>query len=192
MLGRTAMRIGLLKLGLATALLVAGCIKSTKPVYSDPNVTVVYKDTANLANVHASHGHFELTMFGKTYSEVRGYIPFYVPIPEKNSILFVTGREARAVVHVVNLQTKAVVQIPAYHSHIGRYIRTNNTGAAEWLDKVDGNKITIHARGFVDNSYRYYLDLGEKKFEREEAEFRDATSGTTNREVYLNGKRSSL
>ncbi len=191
MLGRTAMRIGPLKLGLATALLAVGCIKSTKPVYSDPNVTVVYKDTANLANVHASHGHYELTVFGKTYSEVRGYIPFYVPIPEKNSILFVTGREARAVVHVVNLRTKAAVQIPAYHSHIGHNIRTNSTGASEWLEKVDGNRITIHARGPVDDSYRYFLDLVEKKIEREEAEFRETTSGTTNREIYINGKPPS-
>lgn len=184
------MRIGIQKLGLATALLLTGCVKSTKPAYSDSNVTVVYKDTHNLLNVHAGHGHFELTVAGKTYSEVRGYIPFYVPIPEKTSILFVTGRSARAVVHVINLQTKEAVQIPAYHSHIGINIRTNNTGTSEWVEKIAGNSIVIRAKGDLDNSYRYYLDLGTKKFEREEAEYHDPKSGKTERETLINGKPS--
>jgi hypothetical protein len=146
----------------------------------------------NLLNVHASHGYFELSAFGKTYSEVRGYIPFYIPIPEKKSILFVTGRDfdnGQATVHVINLETKKEIQFPAYDSQIGSNIRTNNTGTSEVVESIDGNRIVIHAEGFR-STFRYYIDLSEPKFEKEEAEFRNSTLGTKNHYVYINGKRN--
>lgn len=187
------MRIGMFQLCLASAVLLAGCVKSTKTTYSDQNVTVVFKDTANLLNVHASHGYFELTVFGQQYDEVRGYIPFYIPIPEKKSILFVTGRDydnGQATVHVINLETKQHIKIPAYDSHIGSNIRTNNTDSSEIVEKIDGDKIVIRAEGF-DRSFRYYIDLAAKTFEKEEAEYRNSPIGTTNRYTYINGKSPS-
>ena len=184
------MRIGKFQLYLASTVLLAGCIKSSKTTHSDQNVTVVFKDTANLLNVHASHGYFELTAFGKQYAEVRGYIPFYISIPEKKSILFVTGRNydnGQATVHVINLETKQHDEIPAYDSHIGSNIGTNNKNSSEIVEKVDGDKIVIRAEGF-DSSFRYYIDLAAKKFEKEEAEYRNSPIGTTNRYTYINGK----
>jgi len=175
---------------------LAGCMKSTSVVYSDKNVTVTLKDTVNFINVHASHGYFEMTVFGEKYSEVRGWIPFYIEIPEKESILFVTGREydnGQATIHVVNLNTKKELHFPAYDSNIGKCIRnTNNLDASnnvlffEQVEKVAGNKLIIGA-GEWNSRYRYYLDLQIPEFEKEEGWW----TNYPNTYVLPNGKKSN-
>src|SRR4051812_32098830 len=103
------MRFRITSSAFALAMTLIGCMKTTKVVYSDKDVSVTLKDTVNFVNVHASHGFFEMTVCGVKYSEVRGWIPFYISIPERNSILFVTGRDydnGQATVHVVDLKTK--------------------------------------------------------------------------------------
>jgi len=173
-----------------SSLIFVGCVKTTNVAYSDKNISVSFKDTVNLVNVHASHGYYEMTVCGAKYSEVRGYNPFYLSIPEKDSILFVTGRDydnGQATVHIVNLKTKTEIHFPAYDSHIGSNIRTNSPDMSEVVEKIDGSKIIIHAEG-LDRSFRYYIDLSKPKFEKEEAEFRNSPLGTTNRYVYIEGK----
>ena len=123
---------------------------------------------------------------------------FYLTLPKRNSILFVTGRNSnnngQAIVHVVDLLTKREIQIPAYDSHIGENIRTNgavtNGGQCEIVEKIDGDKLVIRAEGLLGgSSFRYYLDLRKPTFEKEEAEVRPPILGTTNHYIYLNGKR---
>lgn len=182
-----------------SVVLLSGCVKRTKIVYQDKNVTVAFKDSFFILNVHSGNSSdSELTVCGKTYKRVRGYIPFYLTLPERNSILFVTGRNSmnngQAIVHVVDLLTKKEVQIPAYDSHIGENIRTDipatNAGQYEIIEKLDGDKLVIRAEGLLgSSSFRYYLDLKKSTFEKEEAEFRPSISGTTNHYIYLNGKR---
>ena len=163
-------------------------MKTTKVVYSDKDVSVSLKDTVNFVNVHASHGLFEMTVCGVKYREVRGWIPFYISIPEKDSILFVTGRSydnGQATVHVVNLKTKSETHFPAYDSHIGSNIRnTNNADMFENVEKIDGDKIVISA-GSSNTQYRYYLNLKTLEFEKEEGYW----TNHTNTYVWPNGKR---
>ncbi len=172
----------------APVLTLTGCMKTTSVVYSEKNVSVVEKDTVNFVNVHASHGYFEMTVFGVKYPEVRGWIPFYITIPEKNSILFVTGRDydnGQATVHVVNLKTKSEIHFPAYDSRIGSNIRnTNNADMFENVEKVNGNEIVVVA-GASKARYRYYLDLQKPEFEKEEGYWTD----NSNSYVLPNGKR---
>ena len=173
----------------ASGLIFVGCKKTSQVVYSDENVSVSSKDTFYLVSVHSSYDYREMTVCGAKYSEVRGCNPFYLSIPERDSILFVTepGHDNRqATVHIVNLKAKTEVHFPAYDSHIGNSIGTNYPDRSEMVGKIDGNKIIIHAEGF-NSSYKYYIDLSGPKFEKEEAEFRDSHLGTTNRYVYIEG-----
>ena len=177
----------------AMSLSVTGCVKTTKVVYSDKDVSVTLKDTVNLINVHASAGFFEMTVCGAKYSEVRGWIPFYLTIPQKDSILFVTGRDydnGQATVHVVNLKTKTETHFPAYDSRSGSNIRnTNNVdefGNVEMFENVEnlnGDEVVI-AAGASNIRYRYYLNLQKSEFEKEERYPTNYSS--TN--IWLNGK----
>jgi len=173
---------------LATGLIWSGCLKTTETVYSDENVIVKFKDTVNFVNIHASHGYNEMTVCGEKYQEVRGWIPFYLTIPGKDSIFFVTGRDydnGQAMVHVVNLKTKTEIHFPAFDSHIGSNIRnTNNTDIYENIEKVDGDEIVINA-GQSNARYRYYLNLAKPEFEKEEAYWLNSTTSY----VWLNGRR---
>jgi hypothetical protein len=166
--------------------LLCSCTHSTKIAYQDDKVKVSHKDTVNLVNVHASHDEMWLVAFGKTYKEVRGQPPFYLEIPGKDSILFVTGRtydNGQATVHVLNYKTGKEANFLAYDSHIGANI---SSGGAEKLESVDGQKVVISAK-FLDRQYRYYLDLEKPEFEKEEAN-EPIHAGETNFHVWVNGK----
>jgi len=163
-------------------------MKTTKLVYSDKKVSVVEKDTVNFANVHASHGFFEMNVCGVKYPEVRGWIPFYLTIPERDSIIFVTGRDydnGQAMIHVVDLRNKAETHFPACDSNIGSNIRdTNNTGTFEEVEKVDGDEVVVVA-GSGSARYRYYMNLRTPVFEKEEGYW----TNYPNTYVWPGGKR---
>ena len=171
---------------------------STKEIFKDDKVTVT--ETLHSYIPFSAHvgisDTISITVFGESYKNVRGYIPFYLTIPETDSILFVTGREyddGQATVHVVNLKTKNEVHFPAYDSHIGSNIRQTNDWCYEKVESVKDNKVIIDAgrnlNGRMESRFRYYLDLKNAKFEKEEAEFWNSSSNTTNHYVYVGGKR---
>src|SRR5437764_13203772 len=94
---------------------VPACAQPKRPTRTD-KVKVLHKDTVNFLNVHASHDEMWLVAFGKTYKEVRGQAPFYLTIPGKDSVLFVTGRtydNGHASVHVLNYKTGKLISFPA-------------------------------------------------------------------------------
>ena len=167
---------------------LCSCSRSTKTAYEDDKVKVLHKDTVNYANVHASHDEMWLVTFGKTYKEVRGQAPFYLEIPGKDSILFVTGRtydNGQATVHVLNYKTGKEINFPANDSSIGQNI---STGGAEKIESVDGDKVVISAK-FLDRRYLYHLDLQKSEFVKEEGIEPDPVhTGVTNSHVWINGK----
>ena len=127
-----------------------------------------------------------LVAFEKTYKEVRGQAPFYLEIPGKNAILFVTGRtydNGQATVHVLNYKTGKEINFPAYDSNIGANI---SSGGAEQIETVNGEKVIISAK-FLNRRYRYYLDLEKPEFEKEEGD-EPIHAGETNSHVWVNGK----
>jgi hypothetical protein len=171
---------------------LCSCAHYTNVAYEDDKVKVLHKDTVNYLNVHASHDEMWLVAFGITYKDVRGLAPFYLEIPDKDSILFVTGRtydDGQATVHVLNYKTKKEINFPAFDSHIGREIGgTPNSGGSEKIETVKGNKVVISAN-FLNRQYRYYLDLQKPEFEKEEGVEPDPIHpGVTNAFVWVNGK----
>jgi hypothetical protein len=170
------------------------CAKaSTNVIYSDDKVTVT--ETLHSYIPFSAHvgisDTISIAVFDKTYENVRGYIPFYLTIPENNSILFVTGRDydnGQAEIHLVNLNTKKEIHFQAYNSHLGSNIRQTNDWCYERIESLKDDKVIISA-GRTNCQFRYYLDLKNSKFEKEEAEFWNSFSDTTNRYVYVGGKR---
>jgi hypothetical protein len=166
-------------------LALCSCAHSTKTVYQDDKVKVVNRDTINFLNVHASHDEMWLEAFGKTYKELRGQAPFYLEIPGKDSILFVTGKtydDGQAIVHVLNVKSGREFNFPAHDSRIGSYISSDDT---ERIESVNGEKVIITAK-VLDRRYRYFLDLGKPEFEKEEAN-EPIHPGETNSHVWING-----
>ena len=166
---------------------LCSCSHSTKTAYEDDKVKALHKDTVNYLNVHASHDEMWLVAFGNTYKDVRGVAPFYLEIPGKDLILFVTGRSydnGQAIVHLINSKSKTEVHFPAYDSNVGK-----NIGRGEKIISMEGDKIITGYRE-TDRDFRFFLDLKEPKFEKEEAEYRNQPIGTTNHVVLVNGKSS--
>src|SRR5262245_57236562 len=57
-----------------------------------------------------------MKVYGRHYAEVRGAEPCYLEIPQINSLLFVTGGNGKAVVHMVNINSHKEINFPAYDS----------------------------------------------------------------------------
>ncbi len=142
-----------------------------KEIYTDDKVKVIERTRMYFpfTNPHATSDTTSMKVFGRTYKNVRGTNPFYLEIPDRDSILFVTGRsydDGQATVHVLNLTTQNVVSFPAHDSHIGMNIGQKER-AFEKIESVKGDKLVIRAN-YVDRKYTYYLDIKAGKFEREE------------------------
>ena len=170
--------------------LCSGCVNSTKESYSDGKVVVLYHDTLNLVNVHASSGYFEIQVLGKSFDYVRGWKPFYLQIPGKNWILFVTesGPENRrlATVHLADFDRKVINDIPAFDSSIGQNIRIPEPKIFETVEHFDGRNLVVLTE-FLDRRLLYYIDLEMGKFVKEEVIW--DLSKPQEVKVYLEGKR---
>ena len=169
--------------------LSSSCIPSCKSIYKDDKVSVKEKSLVNILNVHASKDTITITVFGKNYEDVRGNPPYYLEIPGKDSILFVTGYtfdNGQATVHIVNLSTKQETNFPAYDSSIGEGICTTNSQTADWFEKIEsinGDKLQISA-AMTNRRLHYYLDLQKSEFEKEDGFY----TNYTNTWVWPNGK----
>jgi hypothetical protein len=89
-----------------------------------------------------------LTVCGRTYSGVRGVAPFYLEIPELDSILFVTEDKADNVTfHVLNLKTEREIAIDAGNSifggHIGGAVKPGHKNFADYVESVHGRIIRL-------------------------------------------------
>jgi len=177
-------------LAFAACALLSSCSHETNVAYQDKKVKVLHKEEINYLSVHSSHDEMWLVAFGKTYKKVRGQAPFYLEIPGKDSILFVTGREfndGQATVHFLNYKTGKEIHFPAYDSHIGSNISAKKTpNQSEKIQSVKGGKVVIGAT-FLDRQYRYYLDLEKPEFEKEEGSD-PIHQRETNFHVWNNGK----
>jgi hypothetical protein len=173
--------------------LLCSCAHETTTAYQDDKVKASEKNTANFANVHASHDEMWLEAFGKTYKGVRGIAPFYLEIPGKDSILFVTGRtydDRQATVYVLNHKTKKEIHFPAFDSRIGEEIgQAEGSGCSEKITSVNGEKVVIGAQ-LLNQRYSYYSDLQKPEFEKEEYTGPDPLHlGNTHSYVFVNGEK---
>src|SRR5690349_13766193 len=116
---------------------------SNEVVYKDAKVTVTETRHSNIPfSAHAGiSDKISITIFGRTYKEVRGWQHYYLEIPGTNLILFVTGPDhngnGNAVVHLVNLDTKEEKHFRAYDSHIGSNICPKERHTAQGFEKIE-------------------------------------------------------
>jgi hypothetical protein len=150
---------------------LCACAHQTTTFYQDKGITVLEKNTVNFTNVHASHDEVWLEAFGQTYKGVRGAAPYYLEIPGKDSILFVTsrGNDGReATVHILNLKTGNEIHFSALTSGIGKGIGlADGLGVLEKVESVDGDRVVVNSR-WHNREALYYLDLQQRLFEKEE------------------------
>jgi hypothetical protein len=157
-------------------LILSGCGHSTRVRYQDELVKITERTTVNFINVHSSSSTEVLTIWGREFKQVRGRNPCYLTVTNKHLILFVTGKDydgGQATVHLADLSTRKIEDIPAYDSHIGSNIGDAKTNYYERVANIEGDKLTIEA-GFLERRFKYVIDLAKPKFEREEADYESA------------------
>ena len=149
-----------------SAVSLGGCMGATLD-YRDDKVEVVDKIVVNYLNPHSSWIWKDLTVIGQRFTDVGGLQPFYLVIPDKNSILFVTGPSSggKAVVHIVNLSTQQEFHFPAYDSTIRRSIGSSEK--SDLMVKGDVLVITLTQPRF---HAKYSIDLERQVFLREEGD----------------------
>lgn len=189
------MRMGKV-IALLGILLVAGvtlCFWGKRvETYRDKNVSAgeITRPINSLA-VHVSKPQY-LTIQGKTYEGVRGLKPYYLDIPQWNSILFVTeDSKYKVTFHVVNLKPGNETQIDGGTSGFGWAIgsgRKAGEKGTDYIESVESNKLTIATRS-LNWKATALLDLATKSVEREETFYYGESGQVTNREVYVNGER---
>lgn len=88
-------------------MLVAVSCSSLEDVYRDKYVVAETRmRSVLLGNLHGDD-FTTLTIFGRHYRNVNGSKPFYIMVPELNSIVFVTqDRKEQRTLHLINLETK--------------------------------------------------------------------------------------
>jgi len=168
----------------------AGCAHETRPLYRDSLVEVTEHLSIQILNVHGSTSKSVLTIWGRTFDEVRGQDPYYLQLPGRPIVLFVTGRDfddGQATVHLANTLTHEIRSFPAYDSHIG-----SNIGMKYEFERVTSltDDILVIEANLSDRKYRYRIDLREPRFIREEADFLDSNmTHKWEHYVYEGGKK---
>jgi hypothetical protein len=158
--------------------------------YHNDLVTITEHSTIQYLNVHGGTDTEVLTMWGRTFKNVRGLDPCYLEIPNRHMVLFVTGRTyngGQAVVHLADTATRRIRDFPAHDSKIGYNIGPDKTNGVERVFSLDGDKLIIEAR-FLDERSKYFIDLSVPRFEREELDLVDPVSKQFKHYVLENGK----
>ena len=132
-----------------TALIWTSCYHAHILTYSDTQVkaTAVLPAYLILSKTRGPGYHTDLTVHGKTYKYVRGEEPFYIKVPELDSILFVTGEQA-ATFHLINLTTRHETRIDGGNSLVGNWIGWHTPdpprpGGSNYVASADSHKLVL-------------------------------------------------
>ena len=157
--------------------LLGGCVAvpSSKVAYHDDKVTVTGHTVFIYPWFSDTYSYSVLSAFGQDYPDVRGSLPCYIEIPERNSILFVTGKEGHAVVHIVDLQTKKERSCPAYDSEIGTCILPKDQVTDTSYEKVESitEDTLVLSAATYKRRFKHQIDLKQPRYIRQESEFFD-------------------
>jgi len=126
------------------------------------DATEIYRDTNVVAEIRRRpvytgnlHGEETVTLkvHGKNYARVRGSKPYYIPVPELNTILFVTADQKEdSTLHVFNLGTKTDHPIPlgglGFGSNIGQeqFGKKKGDPFTDYVENIQTNSIVIVTR----------------------------------------------
>ena len=132
-----------------TALISTSCYHAHILTYSDTQVkaTAVLPAYLILSKTRGPGYHTDLTVQGKTYKYARGEEPFYIPVPQLDSILFVTG-EQTATFHLINLTTRLETRIDGGNSPFGHWIgwhtpENPRPGGSNYVASADSRKLVL-------------------------------------------------
>jgi len=176
--------------GVAITFLLSACGHDTRTRYADDLVDITDHSAINYFNVHWSKDTAVLTIWGREFKDVRGREPCYLKIPGRQMILFVTGRNfdgGQAVVHLADISTRKIIDIPAYDSGIGSSIGEPKEGWFERISKVDGDQIVVEA-ACIGRHYEYFITLSPPRFLREEGDVEGPPDGKLHHHIYEDGK----
>ena len=112
-------------------------------------------------NVHESPVPW-VSVAGKKYPYVMGDEPFYVKLPDRESILFITTNqtETTVVYHFVSLKNGEDIAIKAHDTYLYSGIGSSDSTRGHLIsfEAIDGPKIVIVNR-WRDRWWRYSFDL---------------------------------
>jgi hypothetical protein len=122
-LGFVAMRQYITCLFVLLVLTGTSCYRLHTSAYRDANVSVTCSQPMVFIfpDAHGREARWDITVDGQVYRSVRGLKPYYIKIPELDSILFVTGT-TNATFHLFSLATRKETQIFGGGSPFGVWI----------------------------------------------------------------------
>jgi hypothetical protein len=117
--------------------------------YKDPHVAAGdIWHPYNAISPHSGMSHY-LEIDGMIYRNVRGFAPYFMEIPQLNSILFVTTQEDSGRIHLINLATSKEIAIdgvgPFFGSHIGS-IRKPGEDLTDYVVRVEDDNLVVATR----------------------------------------------
>ena len=120
---------------------------------------------------------------GKVFRNVLGYPPYYIDVPQLDSVLFVTRSTAAGsnLIHILNLKTDQEVQIPTI-ADFGRSIGSTNGGFLEYLERAEPGKISVASEIGVGVLMKrvYNLNLRTATMESRDTYYYDRRGNMTN------------
>ena len=147
--------------------------------YRDANVSTKFSLPMFLIfpDIHGSReGRTDIVFNGKTYRNVRGLKPYYIAVPQLDSILFVTVG-TNVTFHLARLDTKQVTHIDGGGSGFGTWIGWDSTyppGVSNFVSSAVSNGLMLVTLNMatVNGQTRVteYLDLRNKRLGERTAE----------------------
>ena len=183
--------------------LFSGCapIPRSYVLYHDDKVAVTHRNVRYYPWPCEGWARTDFEVYGQHYSHIRGDLNHssgakgcYLEIPGRNELLFATGEQREAIVHIVDEKTHKERHFPAYDSVIGSYIGGDGEWAWEKVEGLSGDLLTIYAGcsggdGRGDHYvYRHYINLRESKYIRQEMEYYSHREQKQVHKVYEGGK----
>jgi hypothetical protein len=173
---------------------LSACYHPGKVIFSDAQVAALHSDAFfSSINVHGAGERMTLKVRGVSDANVRGGKPFYITVPELESIVFVTGRSSnKATLHIVSNTDGRHLAIPLGGSDFGNFIGGEAQGikvgepGTDWVEMLDANSMRLVHRSFSGRSSSI-VNFKNRTVEREPTILFDASGKVKAR--YLNGQR---
>ena len=120
---------------------------------------------------------------GQRFKDVLGYPPYYLDVPQADSVVFVTRLTSSGsnVIHVFNRKSGQDLQIPTI-ADFGRSIGLTNGAFQEYVERVEPGRISVASEsgaGVVMKTV-YHLNLQAATLESRDLYYYDAHGNMTN------------
>jgi len=135
-----------LLVGLITSCLVVLFHKKRLQTYTDRLVTA--------GEARTWFNCISLKIGNSLYEPVRGSKPYYVHIPEINSILLVTDSHGKTTFHIINIDTKKEAAIDASRSDFGyniTSIRPPGSDLTDYVESATSDKLLLATVNLVSS-----------------------------------------